>query len=89
MGKLPGPRANNSGNPVTYPFKSFDGSVTLDREKTGERVWDVNKEGVANYGLVPDWIEDMRQVAGDSIVEDMAGGGEAYLRTWEGAAARR
>jgi microsomal dipeptidase-like Zn-dependent dipeptidase len=85
MGALPGPRANNSGNPVTYPFSTFDGSTSLDRQQTGERTWDVNKEGVANYGLVPDWIEDMRKVAGDDIVRDMAGGAEAYLRTWEGA----
>ncbi|MFF5204519.1 Coagulation factor 5/8 type domain-containing protein [Streptosporangium sp. NPDC000396] len=87
MGPLPAPRPNNSGNPVTYPFKSFDGGVTLDRERTGERVWDVNVDGVAHYGLVPDWIEDMRGVAGNEIVQDMAAGAEAYLRTWEGATA--
>lgn len=87
MGRLPGPRANNESNPVTYPFTSFDGSVTLDRHSSGERTWDVNTEGVANYGLVPDWIEDMRKVAGDAIVQDMAGGAEAYLRTWERAEA--
>lgn len=86
MGALPGPRTGNSANPVTYPFASYDGSVTLDRERTGERTWDVNTDGVANYGLVPDWIEDMRKVAGDAIVRDMAGGAEAYLRTWESAA---
>ncbi|WP_433255760.1 Coagulation factor 5/8 type domain-containing protein [Streptosporangium sp. CA-135522] len=87
MGPLPSPRPTSSGNPVVYPFKSFDGGVTLDRERTGERVWDVNVDGVAHYGLVPDWIEDMRMVAGDEIVQDMAAGAEAYMRTWQGTTA--
>ncbi|GGK92364.1 hypothetical protein Ppa06_59320 [Planomonospora parontospora subsp. parontospora] len=88
LGPLPPARPGNAGNPVTYPFTSFDGAVTLDRQRTGERVWDVNTDGVAHYGLVPDWIEDLRIVAGDELVQDMAAGAEAYLRTWEGAASQ-
>ncbi|MER7504462.1 Coagulation factor 5/8 type domain-containing protein [Nonomuraea pusilla] len=88
MGRLPGPRAGGAADPVRYPFTSFEG-VTLDRLRTGERVWDVNVDGVANYGLVPDWVEDMRLLAGDQIVRDLAAGAESYLRTWEAAAARR
>ncbi|GAA4516205.1 MULTISPECIES: membrane dipeptidase [Nonomuraea] len=84
MGRLPAPRAGNASNPVTYPFTSLDG-VTLDRQRTGERVWDVNQDGVANYGLVPDWIEDMRIIAGPEIVQDLAAGAESYLRTWASA----
>jgi hypothetical protein len=88
LGPLPPVRAGNAGNPVVYPFKSFDGGVTLERQRTGERVWDVNVDGVAHYGLVPDWIEDLRRVAGDPIVEDMAAGAESFLRTWQAAANR-
>ena len=88
MGQLPGPRAAGPVGPVTYPFSSFDGSVSLDRQRTGQRVWDVNADGVANYGLVPDWIEDMRLLAGAEFVQDMAAGAESYLRTWEAASTR-
>jgi hypothetical protein len=88
MGQLPGPRAAGPVGPVTYPFTSVDGSVSLDRQRTGQRVWDVNTDGVANYGLVPDWIEDMRLLAGAEFVQDMAAGAESYLRTWEAASAR-
>ncbi|RAY16105.1 Coagulation factor 5/8 type domain-containing protein [Actinomadura craniellae] len=88
LGALPPPRAGNAGNPVRYPFRSFDGGVTLDRQRTGQRVWDVNTDGVAHYGLVPDWIEDLRLVAGDPIVRDMAAGAESFLRTWQAAASR-
>ncbi|GHH67205.1 hypothetical protein GCM10017673_13980 [Streptosporangium violaceochromogenes] len=90
LGPLPAPRPpGGAAGPVTYPFRSFDGGVTLDRQRTGERVWDVNVDGVANYGLVPDWIEDLRIVAGDGIVRDLASGAEAYLRMWEAAETRR
>jgi hypothetical protein len=78
-----GPPRTGAKNPVKYPFKSFDGAVTLDKPKTGERTWDINKDGVAHYGLYPDWVEDLRQIAGDEIVNDMSRGAEAYLQMWE------
>jgi hypothetical protein len=80
-----GPPRTGAKNPVKYPFKSFDGAVTLDKPKTGERTWDINVDGVAQYGLYPDWIEDLRMQAGDEIVDDMARSAEAYLEMWERA----
>jgi hypothetical protein len=41
--------------------------------------------GVAHYGLYPDWIEDLRHIAGDQIVKDLSQGSEAYLEMWERA----
>src|SRR4029434_9968124 len=80
FGKQPGARPSNSGNPVRYPFTSLDGSVTLNKLTTGQRTWDVNTEGVANYGLVPDWIEDLRILGGQGLANDMLMGAEQYLR---------
>ena len=48
--------------------------MTFDRQRSGERVFDINTDGVAHYGLYPDWIEDLRKIAGNEIVEDMARG---------------
>ncbi len=79
------PRGAGVETPVTYPFKSFVGDVTFDKQKSGERVYDINVDGVDHYGLYPDWIEDLRKLAGDEIIEDMARGAEAYLQTWERA----
>jgi microsomal dipeptidase-like Zn-dependent dipeptidase len=78
----PVPRANAASNPVRYPFKSFDGGSTIDRQHSGTRVYDINTDGVDHYGLYPDWIEDLRLVAGPQIVTDMANGAEAYLQLW-------
>jgi hypothetical protein len=72
-------------NPVTYPFKSFDGRVTFERQRTGTRVFDINDLGVAHYGMYPDWVEDLRQIAGHKIVDDLSQGAEAYLEMWERA----
>ncbi|MCZ4554511.1 membrane dipeptidase [Rhodococcus maanshanensis] len=80
------PREDADTNPLQYPYKTFDGGTTMDRQRTGERVFDLNKDGVAQYGLIPDWIADMRIAAGDDgdqIIEDMSRGAEAYLQMWE------
>jgi microsomal dipeptidase-like Zn-dependent dipeptidase len=83
FGSQGAPRADAAQNSLEYPFKSFDGKVELDRQVSGERVFDLNSDGVAHYGLYPDWIADLRLLAGNEIVRDMARGAEAYLQMWE------
>lgn len=85
FGSQGSPRNPAPDEAVTYPFESFDGNVTFDKQVSGVREFDINKDGVAHYGLYPDWTEDLRQIAGDEIVEDMGRGAEAYLQMWERA----
>ncbi|MGH2793480.1 MAG: hypothetical protein ACRDKG_04165, partial [Actinomycetota bacterium] len=82
FGSQGGPRSDAAENPVTYPFTGF-GGTTIHRQRSGERVYDINVDGVAHYGLYPDWIEDLRLQGGDAIVADMLRGAEAYLQMWE------
>jgi hypothetical protein len=70
---------------ISYPFKSYDGKVTFERQKTGTRTFDFAKEGVAHYGLYADWLEDLRRVGGSRMQDDMWAGAEAYLQMWERA----
>lgn len=79
------PRASAATNPVTYPFTSADGGSVLTRQTTGQRTWDINTDGVAHYGMVPDWIEDMRKVGGNAVVSDLLKGAQMYLDTWAAA----
>jgi len=89
LGSQPAPRPGASGdNPVTYPFMSFDGDVTIQQSQWGSRSWDFNLAGASHYGLFLDWIEDMKHVAGLEIVDDLAHGAEAYVQMWERASAR-
>ena len=82
FGSQGGPRSDAAENPVTYPFTGF-GGTTIHQQRSGERVYDINVDGVAHYGLYPDWIEDLRLQGGDAIVADMLRGAEAYLQMWE------
>ncbi|GAW51637.1 MULTISPECIES: hypothetical protein [unclassified Nocardioides] len=91
LGAQGDPRGADVPNPVTYPFTGL-GGVTIGQQHAGERVYDINKDGVAQYGLYPDWIEDLTKVAdaehrgdGAAIQDDMARGAEAYLQMWERA----
>src|SRR3954470_24694818 len=70
---------------ISYPFKSYDGKVTFDRQRTGERTFDYNKDGVAHYGLYADWFEDLRRLGGRELADDMWHGAESYLEMWERA----
>ena len=91
LGAQGGPRGADVPNPVSYPFEAL-GGVTVDKQRSGERVYDINADGVSHYGLYPDWIEDLTKVAaakraedGPAIFADMARGTEAYLQMWERA----
>jgi hypothetical protein len=70
---------------LKYPFKSYDGKVTLTRQKTGDRTFDYAKEGVSQYGLYADWFADLRRLGGTKLRNDMYRGAEAYLEMWERA----
>jgi hypothetical protein len=74
-----------NAHPIPYPFKSFDGRVTFARERWGKRVFDLNTDGLANYGMYPDWLQELQVLAGRPIVADMFRGAEAYLQMWERA----
>jgi microsomal dipeptidase-like Zn-dependent dipeptidase len=86
---LPGPRADAAQNPLPYPFRSFDGHVRFTRERTGERVFDLNTDGVAHYGLFADLLADMQRTRrGTAPLRVLFRSAEAYLETWQRAVGR-
>ncbi len=82
IGDHPAPRGTDTGTTVTYPFTSVDGGSVIDRQTTGSRTWDINTDGAAHVGLVPDWIQDIKRVGGADAVSDLFRGAESYLDTW-------
>ena len=83
---LPGPRPDAAQHPLRYPFRSYDGSVSFARERTGTRTFDLNKDGVAHFGLMADLIADMqRTTAGRRALPFLFNSAEAYLDAWERA----
>ena len=78
-------RGAGAPNPVVYPFRGLAG-VTVDKQVSGRKTFDINVDGVAHFGMYPDFIEDVRRLAGedgDELVADMARGAEAFLQMWE------
>jgi hypothetical protein len=57
--------------------------VTVNKQVSGQRTYDINTDGVAHYGLYPDWWQDLQNLAGPDITKDMQRGAEAYLEMWE------
>jgi microsomal dipeptidase-like Zn-dependent dipeptidase len=51
--------------------------------QTGKRVWDVNTDGVPHYGLLPDFIKDLRNVGvTPEDLDPLFSGAENLARTW-------
>jgi hypothetical protein len=87
---LPGPRAGAATNPLRYPFRSFDGRVTFGRERSGRRTFDLNRDGVAHYGLIPDLLADTGHAPGGRrALSLLFSSAEAYLETWQRALSHR
>ncbi|MEX2962981.1 ricin-type beta-trefoil lectin domain protein [Microbulbifer sp. TYP-18] len=80
-----GPSATSGTNPITYPFRSYDGRVLFDQQTTGNRSFNLNTEGLAHYGLLADLVEDMRINASPQTMEAFFNSAEAYLQMWERA----
>ena len=81
LGDQPGPTQPE----ISYPFKSYLGNVTFGREQWGQRSFDFNTDGLANYGLYADWLRQLQLVGGAPLMNDMFQGAEAYLEMWERA----
>jgi microsomal dipeptidase-like Zn-dependent dipeptidase len=86
---LPAPTPDAAKNPLHYPFRSFDGRVRFTRQRTGTRTFDLNTDGVAHYGLLPDWLAEIqRSKRGKEALGVLFHSADAYLRTWQLAVSR-
>ena len=84
------PRDDAADNPLEYPFLGYAGDVSFDRQTTGERVFDLNVDGVAHYGLYPDYIADIAMTPGGSeVLPYLFRSAEGYLQVWETVHAAR
>jgi microsomal dipeptidase-like Zn-dependent dipeptidase len=86
---LPARRADAAAHPLRYPFDSYAGKLRFVRERSGRRVFDLNRDGVAHYGLFADLVADMQQQTTGAGLRPLFHSAEAYLRMWERAVAHR
>jgi hypothetical protein len=83
------PRLNAAASPLTYPFTAPNGT-TVTKQVFGSRTFNLNTDGVAQYGLYADWTTDLIQQAGSDgpeLQRELMNGAEAYTEMWEKAIA--
>ncbi|WP_345313548.1 sphingolipid ceramide N-deacylase [Gordonia alkaliphila] len=84
LGTQGSPRENAAADPVRYPYRSENGTLMY-RQVSGTKSFDVNVDGNAHYGLIPDWIQSMRLEAGaqgDTLVADMYRAANSKVDQW-------
>ena len=90
------PPRGSDAEPVQYPFTlfsgpgwgpQFDGLQPLVFEQSavpeGGRYFDINSEGLAQYGMIADWVEAVRIEGGEQAITDLYNSAELYLQMWE------
>ncbi|BBH65762.1 hypothetical protein ACTI_24470 [Actinoplanes sp. OR16] len=89
LGPQAAPRLDAGSSPLTYPFTATNGT-TVTKQVYGTRTFDLNTDGVAQYGLYADWITDLINQAGSDgpkLRSQLLSGAEAYTVMWEKARA--
>jgi microsomal dipeptidase-like Zn-dependent dipeptidase len=71
--------------PIWRLFQAMQGTNTpLQRSYAGQRDFDINIDGVAHYGMLPDFIQDMKNVGlTDEDLLPLFRSAEQYIRVWE------
>lgn len=90
-----GPRGSGA-TPVQYPFTLFQGSdwgpqfsgfkpVTFNLQTVPEsgKTWNIDEVGTAHYGMVADYVEEIRLEGGQEALDALYNSAEAYLQMWE------
>ncbi len=82
LGDQPGPRSDVTTNPLNYPFTTEFGLV-VDQQKSGNRTFSLNTDGMAHYGMIADHIQDIKEQTPSRIYESVMNSAEAYVQMWE------
>lgn len=74
-----------AGDELRYPF-TIEGFGSFDRQRTGDKTFDFNTDGLAHVGLLPDLVADLKQVGlSDRDLEPLFESAAAYVDLWERA----
>jgi microsomal dipeptidase-like Zn-dependent dipeptidase len=94
LNELIAPRFRQDGHgcahqarPVQYPFTPLmPGAAPMGQSVAGNRTFDFNLEGLAHYGMLPDFIQDLQNIGLTTYdLEPLFRSAEGYIRMWERA----
>jgi microsomal dipeptidase-like Zn-dependent dipeptidase len=77
--------------PIWRLWQATQGTnIPLQRSYAGQRDFDINIDGVAHYGMLPDFIQDLKNVGlTDEDLLPLFRSAEEYIRVWEKCEHRR
>ena len=77
-------------NRVQYPFKyPWSLGYQMPKLQAGSREFDINTDGVANVGMLPDFIADLFAIGlTEKELQPLFRSTEGYIRMWERASYR-
>jgi len=62
----------------------YTANGALRRSRAGQRDFDLNLDGMAHYGLLPDFLQDLRNVGvPHNIVDALYRSADNYIGVWE------
>jgi microsomal dipeptidase-like Zn-dependent dipeptidase len=69
--------------PACYTSPCVQYSSSFPKANSFGKSWNYNIEGVAHYGLLPDFLRDVEIQGGQTVVDQLFSGAEFFARTWE------
>lgn len=79
-------KEKNGVDSSNEPLPRYSPNEPLRRYVTGNRYWDFNLDGLAHFGLVPDMLQDAKNVGlTPLLLAPLFGSAEDYLKMWEKA----
>ncbi len=71
---------------VEYPFPAHGQKGTFGQLRTGHKLYDYNVDGLANVGLFPDWVQDLKAIGlTERDLAPLFRSAEGYVKLWEKA----
>ena len=74
-----------AGTRVTYPFALHDSiGGTMGKFTAGNKTFDINTDGLATIGMLPDFVAELRAVGlSDRDLDPLFDSAETYIEAWE------
>jgi microsomal dipeptidase-like Zn-dependent dipeptidase len=92
---LPGPRfgpdacpgglgPGENPPPVAYPFTAAATGVVMNQSVVGEKTFDINTDGLAHVGMLPDFIADLEtQGITGNLLDPLLNSADGFATLWE------
>jgi microsomal dipeptidase-like Zn-dependent dipeptidase len=81
-GRGPGPQPGE----ITYPFRAAATGILMDRSVVGQKAFDINTDGLAHVGMLPDFVADLEAMGiTGQLLDPLLNSAGGFATLWEKA----